>query len=69
MKLAVSAIAIAYESGSFRNSKRKNKVRIEKPQMAGRGCAGNFICALSVLACGQSGSIEVTMWDDPSEAV
>ena len=68
VKLPVSAIAIAYEGGSFGNSKRKNKVRIEKPQMAGRGCAGNFICAPSVPACGQSGSIEVTVWDDPSEA-
>ena len=37
MKLTVCAIAIAYEDGSFGNSKRKNKVRIEKPQMAGRG--------------------------------
>jgi hypothetical protein len=37
MKLTVCAIAITYEDGSFGNSKRKNKVRIEKPQMAGRG--------------------------------
>ena len=48
VKLPVSAIAIAYEGGSFGNSKRKNKVRIEKPQMAGRGCAGNFyLCSIS----------------------
>ncbi len=47
MKLSGSAIAIAYEGGSFGNSKRKNKVRIEKPQMAGRGCAGNYLCSTS----------------------
>jgi hypothetical protein len=68
MKLSVSAIAIAYEGGSFGNSKKKNNVRIEKPQMAGRGCAGNFICALSVPARGRSGSIEATVWDDPLTA-
>jgi hypothetical protein len=38
MKLAVRAIAIVYENGSFRNSKRKNKVR--NPRWLGVGAPG-----------------------------
>jgi hypothetical protein len=58
VKLTLSAIAIAYESGWFRNLKRKNKVRIEKPQIAGVGAPRILSALHQFQLAGDPGALE-----------
>jgi hypothetical protein len=58
MTPTVSVIAIAYEGGSFGNSKRKNKVRLENLNMAGVRCAENLPVLYQFQLAGDLGALE-----------